>query len=142
MNEGGLWKWLRPRLPPGDYTRIESPVSPGVPDVNYQLQTLGLSKSPTHGWLELKIGLHPSPQPFNHPRRGLRPAQELWGRNRSSMGGLVTIAARIGPTFAMWRLEPHQFEQFNLWTLTTLQRHATLWTPMRGLERIDCDLLR
>ena len=44
MSEGAMWEALRPLLKGLDPVRIESPITPGIPDVNV-----------TPGWIELKF---------------------------------------------------------------------------------------
>lgn len=43
MSESAMWDSLRPVLRPFDPVRIESPMTSGIPDVNY-----------SQGWIELK----------------------------------------------------------------------------------------
>ena len=43
MSESEMWNAIRPVLKPLDPVRVESPISPGLPDVNY-----------VGGWIELK----------------------------------------------------------------------------------------
>lgn len=43
MSESAMWDSIRPVLKKFDPVRIESPITPGIPDVNY-----------SQGWIELK----------------------------------------------------------------------------------------
>lgn len=141
MNEGALWRWLSKRLPPGDFTRIESPCSPGVPDVNYSLLlTEFTGQDHVHGWIELKIGAA-GRYPFIRERRGLRASQCIWLKARLQLGTIVAIAAVIGPAFAIWRLEAHQVDTFNALDRDALRKLAVYWVPRRTMKRVPLEYL-
>ena len=91
MAEDRLWEWLHPRLPRGQYTRIESgDTGPGFPDVHYQIRP-GVS-----GTIELKDARHPrSARPFTD-EHGIRPSQIRWITDNLQCGGTVWIFARVG----------------------------------------------
>lgn len=90
MSEKSLWSWIRPYLPQGHYTRIESPdTSPGVPDVNYIV-------GGTEGWIELKEARHAKSEvPFPTEETGLHRTQIIWIEEHVTYEGRVWIAARI-----------------------------------------------
>lgn len=85
--DGGMWQPLRPVMVRAglDPCRIESPISSGVPDVNY-----------THGWVELKY----SPQwpPRGGPLRidHFTPAQRGWLTAREKAGGRAFLMLKVG----------------------------------------------
>jgi hypothetical protein len=81
--EDDVWRDLRGGLPPGHYTRIESPISPGVPDVNFCVN------GPVEGWVELK---YTERLPLEHP---VLPTQKIWIRQHLERGGHVLIAVAI-----------------------------------------------
>jgi hypothetical protein len=138
MNESGFWKWLSKngRLPSGHYVRIESPSSPGVPDVNFSLDD-----KTSHGWIELKIGA-PGTYPFKRIRHGLRPAQAIFIKERVHRGTVVLVIAYIAPAVAVYRLKTSQVDTFNSLDRDALQQLAVLWVPRRSFRGIDPDLLR
>lgn len=90
--ESSFWKWLRGKiLPLGHFTRIESEVTSGVPDVHYA--TLGAS----YGWLELKSVKAPkTPKARPLLRKGLREEQIAWIHAHYRMGVPVGIVVKIG----------------------------------------------
>lgn len=91
MSEVNQWKALKPWLPQGHYSRIESPdTSPGVSDVNYRIPA-------AEGWIELKDNRATNPEvPFPNEKKGLRKSQLIWIPERVAFGGIVWIAARVG----------------------------------------------
>lgn len=148
MNEGALWRWLSKRLPPGNFTRIESPCSPGVPDVNYTLDVATTESRHVnlhgfvnvHGWIELKIGAA-GRYPFKRERRGLRASQCIWLKTRLPLGTTIAIAAVIGPDFAVWRLKASQVDTFNDLDRDALRELAVYWVPRRTMKRVPVEYL-
>jgi hypothetical protein len=137
VNEQSLWRWLSDRLPPGDYIRVESPCSPGVPDVNYQIIYShrepgwpSVRDWPVHGWLELKIG-DVGQYPFKAERRGLRASQRDFLRHRLPLGAIVPIVATIGPALAVWRLKVDEIDTFNDLDRDALRKLAVFWLDDR-----------
>jgi hypothetical protein len=147
MNESSFWRWLSSRLPPGDFTRIESPCSPGVPDVNYTLERrypyLGDPNRAiaVHGWIELKIGAA-GRYPFKADRRGLRASQRLWLHERLPLGTIIAIVALIGPNVAAWRLRDDQVDGFNELSRDELHEIADFWTLRRTMTVLPEFLLK
>lgn len=90
MAEVQLWKTLKPWLPQGHYSRVESPdTSPGIPDVNYRIMS-------AEGWIELKDTRTRTPTvPFPNEDKGLRRSQLIWIPEHVSFGAIVWIAARV-----------------------------------------------
>lgn len=94
MKESSFWSELRPRLPRGHYTRLESEISPGVFDVSFCVEGI-------EGFLELKyqrrlsgsLGL----------RHGLRTTQLRWAEARLAHGGLLLAAVGVGSNFYLFR---------------------------------------
>lgn len=86
MSESEAWNAIRPVLKPYDPVRIESPMSPGVPDVNY-----------TYGWIELKYleawPVRPAtPVKIDH----FTQQQRVWLTRRCRMGGLAFLLLKVG----------------------------------------------
>lgn len=80
-----MWRALRPKIRRLDPVRIESPITPGVPDVNY-----------ANGWIELKwVARWP-------PREGplrvdhFTQEQRAWLRRRKRAGGRVFLLLKVG----------------------------------------------
>ena len=92
MSEANLWEWLRDvALPLASYTRIESPISPGFPDVHCQIEP---GCSPT---LELKFSKQSNAKiPFTE-NYGMRRSQIKWIRESIRYGGVVWIIAEVTP---------------------------------------------
>jgi hypothetical protein len=87
-----LWKWLRPWLPRGRYSRIESPdTAPGFPDVNYRI-------AKAEGNIELKDARSKNPTiPFPNEDKGLHRSQLNWISDQVFFNGIVWVVARVGP---------------------------------------------
>lgn len=84
--EQKLWRWLADRLPTGHYTRIESEVSDGFPDVH------GTPRGCRSCTLELKYADGPKRQPLKDK---IRQSQKLWIRDEVAAGGLVWVVAEF-----------------------------------------------
>ena len=85
MSEDSLWKALRPLIKHLDPVRIESPIVPGIPDVNY-----------SQGWIELKYA-------ECWPVRGGRlridhftTEQKNFLRRRHTAGGNAFLLLKVG----------------------------------------------
>lgn len=91
MRETKLWEWLKPRLPEGQYSRIESgDTAPGFPDVYYRLRG-------GTGTIELKVSQNPKAEvPFRNEDDGLHKSQIRWIQANIRLKGTVWIVARIG----------------------------------------------
>ena len=127
MSEATLWKWLRPRLPPGHYERIESPTSPGVPDVHYQLANR------RRGWIELKHTRQKSGRPFRDGKKGMRRSQILWWKSYLEHNGDGYLIVSIGPDVAVF---PGHVSQFlNDLTVDQMKCYACLWLPRRSISK-------
>ncbi len=85
MSEAAMRKSLRPLLRPLHPVRIESPITSGVPDVNY-----------TDGWVELKFA------PRWPPRKGplridhFTKEQRSWLVERRVRGGRAFLLLKVG----------------------------------------------
>ena len=79
MLERDFWKLIKRNTPKVHWTRVESPGSPGVPDVNG-------CRDGVEAWLELTI--------LRGRKVELRPAQVAWLISRSRAGGRSWIVAR------------------------------------------------
>ena len=94
MSEQHLWNRLRNNLAyRGHFTRIESPISPGIPDVNY------LFTNGAEGWIELKFKEPPARKTtaiFKY--KGLRPEQIAEIGRRVKLNGRVWVLAGVGRT--------------------------------------------
>lgn len=91
MSEVNLWKYLKPWLPQGRYSRVETPdTAPGFPDVNYRI-------AKAEGNIELKDARGKNPAvPFPNVDKGLHISQLNWIRDQIAFGGIVWVAARVG----------------------------------------------
>lgn len=128
MNEASYWRWLRSRLPPGEFDRVESPTSPGIPDVHFILN------SRRRGWIELKATRQKSGYPFAADRSGLRSTQILWWRRYNNRRGLGYISAAIGADVAFW---PGTIaDAFNDLSVPELRELALFWRLRRGLKQV------
>jgi hypothetical protein len=86
MSESAMWEAIRPVLKSCDPVRIESPISPGVPDVNYTL-----------GWIELKyLDAWPvragTPVKISHFTK----KQRVWLIRRRMSGGNAFLLLKVG----------------------------------------------
>jgi hypothetical protein len=132
--EKGLWSWLGTVLPPGQYSRIESPdTSPGFPDVHYQLKggsPIALSHS---GTIELKSADRPGAKiPFTD-RHGMRKSQLMWIRDNLRFGGIVWVMAEIAPEILVFRGE--QAKSINGSPQDVLREMAFVTLTRRDPER-------
>jgi len=91
MSEAAMWDALRPLLKGLDPVRVENPVGPGTPDVNY-----------TGGWIELKYADRWPPQGgplrVDHFTKG----QRAWIVRRRKAGGRAWVLLKVGE--AEWLL--------------------------------------
>lgn len=85
MSEAAMWESLRPVIKILDPVRIESPMSSGVPDVNY-----------IQGWVELKYAKRWPPRGgplridhFTHEQRN-------WLTRRRLAGGRAWLLLKVG----------------------------------------------
>ncbi|QYW02153.1 hypothetical protein CPT_Sonora_050 [Stenotrophomonas phage Sonora] len=85
MSEAAMWDALRPLLRGLDPVRIESPISPGIPDVNW-----------TCGWIELKYA--PRWPPRGGPLRidHFTTEQRGWLTKRRHSGGNAKLLLKVG----------------------------------------------
>lgn len=96
MSEAGLWKYLRSHVVGVDWVRVENPVFPGTPDVNYAIDETDRA---TEGWAELKwVPRFPKKEtkPVFGPKKGLSVQQVRWINRRTSYGARVWIIAGVG----------------------------------------------
>lgn len=100
--ESSFWNWLRGHLAPlGHFTRIESEVSIGIPDVYFALKTAGRHD----GWIELKSVAAPKTDRA-HPlkgKKGLRIEQVEWIMRHTLEGVPVFVFAKIGAVVYVFR---------------------------------------
>lgn len=109
MNEQSFWATRRKILPRGDYCRIESPITPGYPDVEFCVGGI-------HGHLELKYRQVPpirNSTPVFPDAKGLRKNQIAWITNRLWHGGRVFVFAGVGRTTLLIRMTPDLAQRFN-----------------------------
>ncbi len=87
MSEAAMWRSLRSVLRPLDPVRVENPVVPGTPDLNY-----------SHGWIELKFAKQWPPKEgplrIDHFTR----QQRAWLIRRRKAGGLAFVLLKVGKT--------------------------------------------
>jgi hypothetical protein len=82
--DGGLRVLFRARFPTWQWTAIESPIAPGVPDSEY------CTLDGVAGWIEFKA--------IDADAVRLRPLQVNWIERRAGRRGRVTIVIRRRPT--------------------------------------------
>lgn len=135
MTEEQLWRWMRPRLPPGCYDRIESPITPGYLDVSYAIRG-------GHGWIELKATTQRSGYPFKRERCGLRASQKLWIAERRSfgLGKHILIVAAMAQDVAVWSSSIAPV--FNDLHHDELHARARLWVARRKCRLLPVELLQ
>lgn len=85
MSESAMWESLRPLLSGLDPVRIESPITPGVPDVNW-----------AKGWIELKYAdrwpARGGPLRIDH----FTTEQRAWLTKRNAAGGNAKLLLKVG----------------------------------------------
>lgn len=87
---GSFWAYLKKMLPTdGHYTRIESSVSDGFPDVHYTLYG-------TSGTIELKVAHRPGAKNPFKGKCGLRKSQRAWIADELLADGKVILALQCG----------------------------------------------
>lgn len=88
--ESQLFQKVKRALEPSHTVRVENPLDPGMPDVNYCWFDLILGQQ--EGWIELKIA---KPKPMRNPLvrlvKPIRPAQLVWLEVRSLIKGNVHV---------------------------------------------------
>ncbi len=85
MSEAAMWDAIRPMLKKLDPVRVENPIVPGTPDVNY-----------TGGWIELKwCERWP---PMGGPLRvdHFTQQQKVWLTKRRHAGGRAFLLLKVG----------------------------------------------
>lgn len=115
MKESSLWDYLRPRLPPiGVYSRIETDICPGFPDVVYTIE--GVT-----GFIELKSAKGISERPFNE-KTGIRKSQKIWISEAIEARAVVWIVAGVGKE--IFFIHGSYCKMFNRMTLTEMRIRA------------------
>lgn len=125
---GALWNYVRGKLlPPGIHaTRIESPCSPGFPDVHYSYY--GVS-----GTIELKY-LRKKKLPFGDD--GLNREQRAWHREAILQGAHTLIVAEVKEE--IYVMSGKWYSQFN--EAQSLKHMSPLIFVKRNLEAEDLGL--
>ena len=85
MSESAMWKSIRPVLKPLDPVRIESPMTLGIPDVNY-----------AYGWIELKYKTEWPPNGGPLRIKHFTKEQRTFLVNRRVAGGLAFVLLKVG----------------------------------------------
>lgn len=123
--ESSFWNWLRGHLAPlGHFTRIESEISSGVPDVYYAIP------SGVDGWIELKSLAAPkrgSSLPLK--RKGLRDEQVEWIARHWKLGVRVHILVKLGSV--IYCFSGKHARNLNLYTFEEIQDYANCQIPLR-----------
>lgn len=127
MSEAALWRYVRDKLlPPGIHaTRIESPCSPGFPDVHFNFRG-------STGTLELKF-LRKKKLPFGDD--GLNREQIAWHRNAIDNGAHALIVAEV--TNEIYVIPGRWYNQFN--DAVNLEYMSRLIIIKRKLDPEDVD---
>jgi hypothetical protein len=121
-HESSLWKMMKKSLagPGRDLVRVENPIAPGTPDVNYSING-------TDGWVELKeIDRWPKRPgtPVRIPH--YTPQQRLWIRRRVLAGGRAFVLLRVNESMTYLLLP-------GAWAWKNLGK-----VPREELERAAC----
>ncbi len=85
MSEAALWDATRPLLEGLDPVRVENPVHPGTPDVNYR-----------DGWIELKYAERWPPQGGPLRIDHFTKQQRIWLTRRCRAGGIALLLLKVG----------------------------------------------
>jgi hypothetical protein len=84
MSEDSMWDAIRPVLSSLDPVRVENPVGPGTPDVNY-----------TGGWIELKFADRWPPRGGPLRLEHYTKQQRVWHQKRRRAGGRVFVLLKV-----------------------------------------------
>ena len=87
MSEAAMWDSLRPVIRSLDPVRVENPIVPGTPDVNYN-----------HGWVELKFAERWPPRGGPLRVDHFTRQQRTWLTRRRKAGGLAFLLLKVGET--------------------------------------------
>lgn len=133
MDEHSFWKKLQRHLPRGDYSRIESAVTPGFPDVSYCVDGV-------EGMLELKYRSEAPKRDSTSvfpDGKGLRPQQVAWMCKRLRHGGRVFMAAGVGKATYLIKMTEGLAVTFNSLTMIDLEELTLLdiYSLLDGLKQ-------
>lgn len=93
MSESQMWETVRAKMHGLDPVRVENPVWPGTPDVNY-----------IHGWIELKFAEKWPVRPTTPLRLDhFTPQQRVWLTRRVRSGGLALLLLHIADEWLLFR---------------------------------------
>jgi hypothetical protein len=87
MSEAAMWDALRPVIRSLDPVRVENPIVPGTPDVNY-----------SRGWIELKFSERWPPRGGPLRVDHFTRQQRTWLTRRRKAGGLAFLLLKVGET--------------------------------------------
>ena len=87
MSEAAMWDSLRPVIRSLDPVRMENPIVPGTPDVNYN-----------HGWVELKFAERWPPRGGPLRVDHFTRQQRTWLTRRRKAGGRAFLLLKVGET--------------------------------------------
>lgn len=87
MSEAAMWDSLRPVIRSLDPVRMENPIVPGTPDVNYN-----------HGWVELKFAERWPPRGGPLRVDHFTRQQRTWLTRRRRAGGRAFLLLKVGET--------------------------------------------
>lgn len=87
MSEAAMWDSLRPVIRSLDPVRVENPIVPGTPDVNYN-----------HGWVELKFAERWPPRGGPLRVDHFTRQQRTWLTRRRKAGGRAFLLLKVGET--------------------------------------------
>lgn len=100
--EQTMWDAVRGARLPGKWYRVENPLVPGMPDVNY---AFGGRDRPCTGWLELKcIDGWPKRSETIVTIEHYTDTQRRWARDHHEAGGRVHLLLKVTRPAPQWLL--------------------------------------
>lgn len=127
MRESGVWKSIRGAIKSLDPVRVENPIHPGTPDVNY----IG-------GWLELKSLPRLPEADAIFKIKHFTPQQRSWALRRHEAGGRVFMLVRAGNHWILLRGNVAALLIGHAPTSQVLSNAVRVWTsrPTKELARL------
>lgn len=128
MSEQAMWDTIRPHLAPLDPQRIESPCTPGVPDVEF----IG-------GWMELKeIDKPKRKMPILKVPKYVQD-QRVWAVRRARAGGAVWFLIKVGKEWWLFKGEvAAEIVGRRSYDETWAAAHKVWYNSINGKELYQC----